>query len=188
MMTLLGIAGLLFIVWAVRSVGRHSTQDEPFPLRRDEEQEHPVAPSVSKARQQYVNGRRLTDSEREALADLRAERLAERNHDARMAAAAGVAGVVAGAALAHHHDAVAQHDALAQTVNYDSGDGFDGDDVMYADTSRDDGLYEDTDAYGDDDTWYQDDDAYADVDDAYDDSFGGDNFDHDDFGDDDFDI
>lgn len=212
MMTLLGIAGLLFIVWAVRSVGRHPTQDAPLPHLQDNPME---TPSVTRARQQYVHGRALTPDERETLADLRADRLAQQSHDARMAEAAGVAGVVTGAALAHHHDAAgtqnhidaaaaAQRDAFAQTMNYDGGDDFDDgyargyddgfedgryDDDMYGDSARDDDLYDDS--YSDDDMMYDDDDdSYDDEDwssdDGFDDGFD-DDFDSDDFGGDDFD-
>lgn len=197
MMTLLGIAGLLFLVWAVRSVGNHPTQDasDASIVRKDPPE--PVAPSVSKARQQAVDGSRLTPEEREALADLRADRLAKRNHDTRMAAAAGLAGVVAGAALAHHHDAIetqnhidlaaaSQRDAFAQAMNYDSGDGFDGDDDFYADSYDNDTMDQDADAYfGDDsdyddgyvsdDDWPSDDSGFDDG--GFDDDFGGDDFD-----------
>lgn len=219
--TLLGIAGLLAIVWAVRSVGKHPTQEIPrsedalAPERMPEQspERHAVASSVPPGAQQAPQQpmRRLTPEERETLAEARRRWAEQRSHDAKMAAAAGIAGVVAGAALAHHHDSVslqnhidqataAQRDALAQTMNYDSGDGYDegyargyrsgyddgygdgqdqrwDDDAMYGDTSRDDDIY--ADAY--DDAMY-DDDSYDDsLDDAYDDdAYDEDSYDDDD--------
>ena len=91
----------------------------------------PAAPASSSLHQTpsgVVRPPVLTADQRQALRDIRRQRAQERQHDSRMAAAAGLAGVVAGAALMHHHDAEAtqahidqaaamQRDALAQQAD-----------------------------------------------------------------------
>ncbi len=121
----------------------------------------------------------LTADQRQALRDIRRQNARERQHDSRMAAAAGLAGVVAGAALMHHHDAEAtqahidqaaamQRDALAE-----QDDGFDdgGADTDYADRDWDD---VDDDVDWDADWSVDDDEDYGDAgDDGSSDDYDG---------------
>lgn len=157
----------------------------------------PAAPASSSLHQTpsgVVRPPVLTADQRQALRDIRRQRAQERQHDSRMAAAAGLAGVVAGAALMHHHDAEAtqahidqaaamQRDALAQQAgDYDDG----GADMDFDDTDWDD----DTDDWHDDDDadWPEDDDedygSDSGQDDDYDDyGYGGSSdYGHDDYG------
>lgn len=148
----------------------------------------PAAPASSSLHQTpsgVVRPPVLTADQRQALRDIRRQRAQERQHDSRMAAAAGLAGVVAGAALMHHHDAEAtqvhidqaaamQRDALAQQADdYDDG----GADMDFDDTDWDD----DADWSEDDDEDYSRDSGQ---DDDYDDyGYGGSSdYGHDDYG------
>lgn len=115
----------------------------------------------------------LRPDQRQALADIRRQNALDRQHDSRMAAAAGLAGVVAGAALMRHHDAqetqahidqaaAMQRDTLAMQDQNDSG----------VDDSSTDDL--DIDQNVD---WSADDDG----------QFGSDDYDNDDYDSDDYD-
>ena len=125
-----------------------------------------------------------TAAERASIAETQRQLAEQRSHDTKMAAAAGVAGVVAGAALMHHHDAsatqvhidatnAAQQNTFVRNVSY--GDDFSDDayDDGYNDGYNDgyDDAMEDADDDGPDDF-----DDYDDYDDnGFDD--GGDDFD-----------
>ena len=137
MMTFLGLLAGLVVIGAVLAIGRHPTQEQPAAPPE------PAVPSVSKARQ-AARAAELpqTSVEQASLAETRSQLAEQRSHDAKMAAAAGVAGVVAGAALMHHRDVsatqvhidaanAAQQNTFVQNLSY-------GDD--FADDVYDDGY------------------------------------------------
>lgn len=172
------------------------SSNRPFP----QEKTAPSLQNGADVRQVHIDGVRrnimrneLRPDQRQALTDIRRQNALDRQHDSRMAAAAGLAGVVAGAALMHHHDAqetqahidqvaAMQRDALAMQDQNDSDvddpstDDFDID--QNVDWSADDDGQSDSDDYDNDD---YDSDDYNSDDYDYDDASDTDDYDADDY-------
>lgn len=110
--------------------------------------------------------RELTPKRRAALAEIRRQNALDRQHDSRMAAAAGLMGVAAGAALMRHHDAEAtqahidqaaamQRDAIEQQDHDGGSDLSDFTDEYGVDFNKDWSIDDESD-HGDDDADSQD--------------------------------
>lgn len=165
-------------------IGRGTRKDRQSAVSKTaDEPSSPAAPVQAPAAHRSAVNREMTPERRRALSEIRQQQALDRQHDSRMAAAAGLMGVAAGAALMHHHDAEAtqahidqaaamQRDAIAQQDHDDGGaDGSDASDL--ADEFGIDGIDFDEDWSVDDESIHED--AAADGQDSFDDeSYGGD--------------
>lgn len=183
------------------SHSRYDNYDRPDAQKNAAGLREPVPPSPAEQAQasalhRAIANREMTPERRRALSEIRQQQALDRQHDSRMAAAAGLMGVAAGAALMRHHDAEAmqahidqaaamQRDAIEQQDHDDGGaDGSDASDL--ADEFGIDGIDFDEDWSVDDESDHGDTDA--DSQNGYDDdSYGGDDSGYDDGGSDDAD-